>query len=325
MYRFLGNTVGQIGVPVTDDTLIDACTALDDLLVPEVNRVILVTSQTKGTLLKSDTIKNANRSGDGGQALRTGEIANDVAGFSVYRAQGTPSVPLASIGYTTGSVDGVSYSAGAGTVGTAVDMSSAVGSWITIAGDDRPLLCVGATANSISFSPALTFDVAADAEIRVFDAGAINNASGYEQDYIQDLTIDGFTKSLRKGQMFTVGGTAGDGYTGQKYSAIGQPTTTSVATDIPLVADVADNALVAAGPNGQYNLAFNRNAIALITRPLAAPAQGAGALSYVASYNDLAIRVTITYDGKSQGHLVTVDLLCGVKVLNPDLGVVVLG
>jgi len=37
------------------------------------------------------------------------------------------------------------------------------------------------------------------------------------------------------------------------------------------------------------------------------------------------LRVTITYDGEKQGHLVTVDILCGVKVLNTDLGGVIFG
>ena len=38
-----------------------------------------------------------------------------------------------------------------------------------------------------------------------------------------------------------------------------------------------------------------------------------------------AVRVTITYDGTSQGHLVTLDILAGVQVLDGRLGSVVLG
>ena len=39
----------------------------------------------------------------------------------------------------------------------------------------------------------------------------------------------------------------------------------------------------------------------------------------------MAMRVTITYDGVKQGHLVTVDLLCGIGVLDSNLGAVMLG
>jgi hypothetical protein len=77
-------------------------------------------------------------------------------------------------------------------------------------------------------------------------------------------------------------------------------------------------------PAGDYNFAFHRNALALVTRPLAAPAAGTGALSFVASYNGLSMRVTITYDGTKQGHLVTCDLLCGIKTLDRRLGCVLL-
>ncbi|KKM98411.1 hypothetical protein LCGC14_1158160, partial [marine sediment metagenome] len=64
---------------------------------------------------------------------------------------------------------------------------------------------------------------------------------------------------------------------------------------------------------------------ALVTRPLAAPAAGTGALSFVANFNGLSMRIVITYDGTKQGHLVTCDLLCGVKVLDTRLGAVMLG
>ena len=45
----------------------------------------------------------------------------------------------------------------------------------------------------------------------------------------------------------------------------------------------------------------------------------------MANYNDLSIRVTMTYDGNAQGTLVTVDTLMGVKVLDVLLGAVMYG
>ena len=62
----------------------------------------------------------------------------------------------------------------------------------------------------------------------------------------------------------------------------------------------------------------------LAIRPLALPRAGAGAISGLANYNNLSIRTVITYDGNKQGHLVTLDFLAGIKVLDTDLGAVML-
>jgi hypothetical protein len=98
-----------------------------------------------------------------------------------------------------------------------------------------------------------------------------------------------------------------------------------VLLDRPLDAALSDNDIVNYGPNGDYNFAFHRNALSLVSRPLAQPRGGTGALSGVANFNDMSVRVTITYNGTSQGHLVTLDILAGVKVLDEDLGAVMLG
>jgi hypothetical protein len=62
-----------------------------------------------------------------------------------------------------------------------------------------------------------------------------------------------------------------------------------------------------------------------VIRPLAQPKPGTGALSGVVSMNGFSMRVTITYDGNKQGHLVTLDMLFGVKTLDQKLGAVMFG
>ena len=78
-------------------------------------------------------------------------------------------------------------------------------------------------------------------------------------------------------------------------------------------------------PTGNYGFAFNRNCMAFVSRPLAQPMAGSGVLSAIANYNGIGVRVCLSYDPYKQGHLVTVDLLCGVKVLDEKLGAVLLG
>jgi hypothetical protein len=69
-------------------------------------------------------------------------------------------------------------------------------------------------------------------------------------------------------------------------------------------------------------MAFHRDAIALVSRPLAVPANALGVQAAVGMYNDLAMRVAMQYNITSQGTVVTLDMLCGVALLDENLGAV---
>jgi hypothetical protein len=71
------------------------------------------------------------------------------------------------------------------------------------------------------------------------------------------------------------------------------------------------------------NLAFHKNAFAFVNRPLALP-QG-GASGYVASFEGLSIRVTQGYSMGSKVNQMSFDILYGVKTLQQELAVQVLG
>ncbi|MCK9471783.1 MAG: P22 coat protein [Bacilli bacterium] len=71
------------------------------------------------------------------------------------------------------------------------------------------------------------------------------------------------------------------------------------------------------------NLGFHRNAFALVNRPQALPMGGAE--GYVANYNGLSIRVTMGYNMSSKVNTISFDILYGVKTLDPDLAVRMLG
>jgi hypothetical protein len=95
--------------------------------------------------------------------------------------------------------------------------------------------------------------------------------------------------------------------------------------DRPLDKPIADNEAVFQGPLGAYNLAFHRDALALVTRPLALPNSAMGVRAAVAAYNSVGMRVTMQYDITTQGTIVTMDLLAGVALLDVKLGCVLLG
>lgn len=86
-----------------------------------------------------------------------------------------------------------------------------------------------------------------------------------------------------------------------------------------------DQNIEEAGEEGEAkyipSIAFHKNAFALVTRPLALP-QGAAKASYV-NYDGFALRVVYGYDQNKKTDIVSIDMLCGVKVLDKDLAAVV--
>jgi hypothetical protein len=129
---------------------------------------------------------------------------------------------------------------------------------------------------------------------------------------------------LQVGQLITIG-TSNVKYVVMDVDVTTSGTETLILLDRPLEAAIVDNAVIHYGPEGGgFNMAFHRNALTLAVRPLALPRSGAGAISGLGRMNGATMRVVITYDGNKQGHLVTLDFLAGIKVLDTPLGAVTL-
>lgn len=342
VYQFRANEAGKLSTDITMDTIIDAEVAMDELKVPAYGRKLIVTPRAKGSILKVDSFVEADKRGDDGSAMRTGQLGT-LFGFETFMCQNAPSISSAGQKATAQVNNATGYAIGTTTIeidGITGSVPPVAGEWITIEGDMRPrkiISVIGTGTDSgsdlssslaegetaiITLDSGLDTAVVNDADVTIYKAGAINQAvspTGYAAAYSKEMVIDGLVTAPRGGQLVSIGAGASDAL----YGAVGTPTTTSIMLDRPLEAAAADNAVLGLGPDGDYNFAFNSNSLALVTRPLARPATRAGALSYVASYNGLSMRVTITYDGEKQGHLVTVDMLCGVKVLNSDLGMII--
>ena len=295
---------------------------MNDNKAPVAMRNLILTSATETQLLKDDTFTSAEKVGDMGTALREASLGKKL-GFQNFMCQNASSFTNGN----TGTADSINSAGGHAAGSTDLVLNdetvATVGDYITVEGDMTPQLvtAVNATTSTVTVSPGLKSAVEDNAVVTVYNNAAIDNGSGYASGWGKTIHIDGLSAALTVGQLVKIG----DYY----YSVIDVDNYASgdqdIVLDRPLEAAVTDNAVVSLLPTGDYNLAFLRNAIALVTRPLSPPKAGAGALSAVANYDGLAIRVTITYDGNKQGHLVTVDLLCGVKVLDTDLGAVMLG
>jgi len=320
-YQFLPYVVGQLGTDPTKLTIIQAREKLTTNKISLDNRNLVVTPNIEGVFLNIADFVNAEKVGDNGTALREGSLGRKF-GFNTFMSQNMPSIPT---GSTTvgGQIDLIAGYAVGSTVLTVDTFAGAVttGTWVTIAGDMIPQLVtasVGTPCTQLTISPGLAHAVSNNAVITAYTPGTINHAD-YAADYGKVITTATFSVAPKTGQMIS------SVITDPRYGAIGTPTITELWLDRPLDLGIVNGTRVGVGPMGEYSLAFHKNAIALVTRPLAQPKAGTGALSYVANYNGLSVRVTITYSGSLQGHLVTVDILAGIKILDATAGCVLLG
>lgn len=321
MHSFFANAAGKLGTDPTVSTITDLREVLNNLKVPSAGRNLIITPNVEGKLLQIAAFHEADKIGDDGSAMRDGSLGRKF-GFQIHMDQNCPTVATgnsthaAAINLSAGYAVGTTSVAMDGATGTPV-----VGEFCTIAGDMTPLLVtVTNGSTTMTFTPALKSPVVNNAVITFLTKGAINESpDGYATGYSKGITLDGFSIAPKVGQPIAIA-TATD-----IYGALSTPTTTEILLNRALDNAEANNDVVGIGPSGEYCFGFHQNALALITRPLATPAEGTGALSFVANHKGLGIRVTITYEGRKQGHLVTVDLLLGTKVLNTDLGALMYG
>lgn len=287
---------------------------------------MILTPNSEGTLLNLDLFTAANQVGDEGTALREASLGRKL-GFNMFMCQNMASVHGA---YTTvGGAINLTAGYAAGYAGAmVVDTFSGavgVGQFVTINGYTYQIKAhsetLGATTSLTLTSPLLAA-VANNDVITAYQSAYLTNlVAGYAAGWQKAIAVDVGSDVIQVGQVVSFGVTIG----APVYTIIQTNGATSILLDRPLDVAVADDTAVNVGPVGDFNFAFHRNAIAIVVRPLALPKAGTGALSSVVNYNDLSMRATITYDGNKQGHLVTLDMLFGIAVLDENLGAVMLG
>lgn len=72
-------------------------------------------------------------------------------------------------------------------------------------------------------------------------------------------------------------------------------------------------------PNTEVALAFHRTAISLVTRPLVLPDGAQDAR--IIDYGGFGLRIVQDYDAKFKKDMISIDVLYGVKAINPERGV----
>ncbi len=324
--QFLGNAVGGLGSLSSSnvkDRMLLSRQVMNTNLAPENTRNLLWTSVSETAALANELFISAQQVGDGGNALKNATLGRKL-GFDNYMSQNVPVVSAAATDVITGAST-ADYAAGT----TALTVDGFTGTvvandWVKI--DGQPYRVVSKTDDTGNLvgivipAPGLRFSILNNAVISGYQAGAVNLAAGYAAGYVGSIALDGFTNFPAVGQMITFGTS-----TTSAIYVIVQTTSTTVTLDRPLEAALADDATAHPGPEGSYNFGFHRNAIALVSRPLAMPPSGIGANGAVVNYNNVSMRCLLSYDGKKEGTRVTLSMIFGVKVLDTDLGVVMLG
>jgi hypothetical protein len=337
VHQFLTNGTGKLAGMTSStakDYILEAREKMNVNKAYPYGRNLVVSPQAETSLLATELFIAANQRGDGGTALEEARLGR-ILGFDTYMDQNVPYVPLSGADINT-----LNHTAGAaaGDTGNKACTSATEvtnGSFVWFTGDQQPQVISAHTGSGsttgITLVSAYDNAVSANAVGYEFLPGAValaehtsanSSITAYAAGYDKKIYLDGFTANKKPvvGQLLAFG----TGASRHTYTIVQVQSVSTVALyvwlDRPLTTAIADNDVCFPGPHGSMCLAFCRDAVALVSRPLAVPATSLGVQAAVGVYRDLAMRVAMQYDISSQGTKVTLDMLLGVALLDVNLG-----
>lgn len=337
-HNFLRAPVNRVGRLLnltsanSKDYMLEAREVLNINKAPTDGRNLVLAPASETALLKNDMFLKANERGDGGTALENAELGR-ILGFTTYMDQNVNSM-AASVAVGDVALGTITNPEAAGAAVatqpcTLTGDEVNVGEYATVAGNDQPTYITAATVGAgdttaVTMNEVNKYATLAGAVLTVYQKCDV--ADDYALGYSEAVNVDGYASVPPQiGQLVSFGtGANRRTYTVIEswLSAVGVQ---SLILDRPLEVALANNDLCFPGPAGTLNMAFHRDCLALVTRPLAVPAGALGVMSHVGAYNNIAMRVTMQYDIQEGGTVVNLDILAGVAVLDQDLAVVLLG
>ena len=130
--------------------------------------------------------------------------------------------------------------------------------------------------------------------------------------------------TLKKGDVFTVAGVSGSFVVTADKTASGSAFSGIAFSPAAPTGGFADNAAITVKDDHVANIAGHPRGLALAVVPLALPMDASGRAAIV-SNRGLSIRVVQDYDISSKSDVISFDVLCGAKVIQPELLTRVLG
>jgi N4-gp56 family major capsid protein len=288
-------------------------------------RNLVISPQAETEMLKTELFISAEKRGDGGTALEEARLGR-VLGFDTYMDQNVNYRALS--GGDTLTLNHTAGASAGDTGNKACTASSAatVGAFVWFTGEGQPheVKAITGTLTGITLVDEYKYDVSANAVGYAWEPAVVG--ATYAAKYDKGITLNTIASALLPlvGQLLAFGTDAGGDRKIYTIIEVDSVSATSVIVwlDRPLEVGVTAADLAFPGPQGSMCFAFHRDALALVSRPLALPASALGVQAAVGSYNNLAMRVAMQYNISSQGTVVTLDMLCGVKTLDTNLGCV---
>jgi hypothetical protein len=334
VHEFLGGPTERVGklngLDSTNakDYALEARQILNINKAPQQTRYLVLSPQSETAFLKNELFIRSDQRGDGGSALTNANLGR-ILSFDTLLDQ---NVNMVSTGAETiaGTITNALAAGGSGSQPcTVTSYEVNIGEFATVAGNDQPTYVTARTASTnttaITFNEANKYSTLSSAVLTVYKACDVKG--DYAAGFSDGIVLDGWAANSapQQGQLIAFG----TGGSRKTYTIIESELTASgeqtVRLDRPLEVLLTDNDLAFPGPYGSFNWAFQKEAIALVSRPLALPNQRMGVMSQVGTYNDVSMRVQMQYDINAGGTVVNLDMLAGVAVLDDRLCVVVQG
>lgn len=323
VHRHMKNAVGGLGQMTSanaKDFVINTRELMNNNKVPEQGRNLVLSVAADATMLRPEWFTSVSKVGET-QGIREAQLGR-LLGFDFMRSNNIPQI-VAGNTVVSGAINlSGGYSKGATVLvvdGFTGDLPA--GSFITVDGLPNQIVSTTLTTGNctgITLLNPLTRSVANDTAVVNYTPAAVNNSGGYTAGYEQYITVNGTTQNIQVGQAISFGTVAGT----DVYTVVASNGLTSILLDRPLAANVANSAAVNIGPAGSFSYAFYKDVLAFVNRPLATPPANMGVFASVMNTNNIAIRVIMQYNASGQFTQVTLDMLCGVQVLNVDLGAI---
>jgi hypothetical protein len=337
VHKFLDNKVGKLqGLTssTAKDTILEARETLNRNLAYPQGRNMVLAPGAETAMLQTELFIAAMKRGDGGAALREASLGR-ILGFDTYMDQNTPAKLAASADTFAGTSNNAHA---AGTAANAnlnvviLGIEVLAGEYVVFEENGQPTTANGSTSSTnttvVHLEEALKYAVTATGVVTAYQHCHTGNTT-YTAGYSKGIAVASYTagKQPTVGQLVSFGvGTTRHTYTIiEAYLEAVEAGTCVIWLDRPLDRTVTAGDAVFPGPAGTYNLALHKDALALVSRPLALPNTAMGVRSQVANYNDIAMRVSMQYQISAQGTVVTLDLLAGIALLDARLGCVLLG
>ncbi len=336
VHQFLTNNVGQLQTMTSVNAksyMLAAREKMNNNKAYPGGRNLVLSAASETDLLETELFISAEKRGDDGTSLREASLGR-LFGFDTYMDQNIPSVLEANTDTAPGVLNG-GEPLGETTLAVTILAYTVVdGEYVWIEGEGKPHVVDSATddatdTSSVVLVSGLTAVGTDTNRIVVWKSCQVDGgfATGYSKGIALDLADAVMTEPPQVGQLLAFA----EGASRHVYTIISIAVDPDDATrhlawlDRPLDSALTNNDIAFPGPSGSFNFAFHRNALALVTRPLALPNTALGVRSAVGSYNDVAMRISMQYDISSQGTIVTADLLCGVATLDTNLACIMLG